>query len=72
MELLIRSHDCYTLGCSVDGRLVIAVLMVVTSHTNIVGIGDVLVVAQNWVQKLVEGKHFKLMVQGFSFSLSMS
>lgn len=21
VELLIRSHDCYTLGCSVDGQL---------------------------------------------------
>ena len=31
-----------------------------TFHSS--GISSVLVVAQNWVQKLVQGKHFKLMV----------
>ena len=32
-------------------------------NLNCTGIGDVLVVAQNWVQKLVEGKYYKLMVR---------
>ena len=44
VELLIRAHDCFTVGCYVDG------------------IAEVLHVAQQWVNTLVDAHSFKTMV----------